>query len=239
VKINALPAALVFRGGRIWVSFNQAFSSDKMESFGRKDIEVVQEENQWKMAEEIFKVREYKEKGPGLPLEGSVDSDPKMGQRRYLDAPYVIHASSHLDYTAATKASNLLRKRGLEAYTSPVELPGGKSIYRIYIGRFADWELTQEIALEVRKIDAGRDAIPVHLPYTVQLGIYDAETEAVERVQKLRTQGFSAFVYTSSEHNFSHPEFRVFLGAFDSRQNAEQVSLKLSALNIVSSPKTP
>lgn len=229
VQLEALPAALIFRWGRPMLSFSQVFHSERIESFGRKDLEWVREGEAWKIADEKFDLRQYKEKGQEEPQDAPAD---RPAERRYLDAPYVVHVSTHPDYVSATQAVNLLREKGFDAYSAPVGISGGQSLYRVYLGRFADWGLSREMAAEMRKLSVGRDAIPVLLPYTLEVGRYLDEGPAVERVESLRRQGFSAFLYANSEADFSLPMFRVFAGAFASKGEAAEISEKLAAVEI-------
>lgn len=236
VRIETHPAALVFKSGRPWLSFNQVFHSDRIESFGRKDLALVREGDAWKIADEKFDLRQYKEKGGEEPE--AVAAEPPA-ERRYFDAPFVVHVSTQPDYISATRSVNLLRDRGYDAYSAPVSMPGGQTLHRVYLGRFADWDLAREMAAAMRSLAVGGDAVPVFLPYTLEIGRYVAEEQALERLQNLRRRGFSALLYVNSETDFSQPVFHVFLDAFASDGDARKLAEKLTALGIPFTRVTP
>jgi len=236
VRLETLPAALVFRSGRPWLSFDQVFYSEQIESFGRKDLRLVLEGENWKIADEKLELKQYKELGQAPQAEEAAN---KPAARRYLDAPYVVHASTHPDSIAATRAVNRLREKGYDAYSVPVSLPGGGVLYRVHLGRFADWELGLELAGEVRSLDGGRDAIVMNLPYTLEAGIFSSEGQAAELVASLRRQGFSALLYAKSESGFGKPIFQVFIGAFADAEAAGETAERLKARDIHFTLVTP
>jgi hypothetical protein len=109
----------------------------------------------------------------------------------------------------------------------------------VYLGRFADWDLAREMAVAMRSLAVGGDAVPVYLPYTLEIGRYVAEEQALERLQNLRRRGFSALLYVNSETDFSQPVFHVFLDAFASDGDARKLAEKLTALGIPFTRVTP
>lgn len=233
VKLRIQQASLVLNEGQTMVSFGQSFSSGKMESYGRKDIGVVWEDGAWKILKEKFKVNEYLEKhesssGDLMPAE---DEDI-FSRERMVSVPFVIHASSHLDYQTATQAVNQLRGLGFNAYSSPVNISRNRKIYRVYVGRFPSMDLARELASKLKRHAFSRYAIPVKYPYTFMMGEFGLENEAETLILNLRSMGLSPLLFTFSEREFINPRFRVFLGAFAMENDAAKLSDELKAQDL-------
>ena len=199
-----------------------------MESYGRKDIGVVWEDGAWKILKEKFKVNEYLEKHESGDQAPSSDEDIYSRERTVL-VPYVIHASSHLDYSMATQAVNQLRRLGFNAYSSPLNISRNRKIFRVYVGRFPSLDLAQELASKLKGYAFSRFAIPVKYPYSFIMGEYGLENEAETLILNLRSMGFSPLLFTFSEKEFLNPRFRVFLGAFQTERDAGKLSDSLQA----------
>ena len=246
VQIRAHRAVLVLKSGRPMVSFNQSFSSDKMESFGRKDIELEWENSEWKILNEKFKVKEYQEK-PGFVPFAQMKATPASLQEveaiyvkpRPQDAPFVIHASSHMDFHMATRAINEFRNQGFNAYSSPVYIARNRKIFRVYVGRFFDEVLAREITKELKKLPMARHAVSVRYPHTLLAGEYDSEEAAQQKIDALRSVGLSPFLFTTSDDDFSQTRFRVLLGAFAQEKDAGRLSRDLKANGIEFSLMAP
>jgi len=230
VKLRIQQASLVLNEGQTMVSFGQSFSSGKMESYGRKDIGVVWEDGAWKILKEKFKVNEYLEKHESTfgDLTPAEDGDI-FSRERTVSVPFVIHASSHLDYQTATQAVNQLRRSGFNAYSSPVNISRNRKIFRVYVGRFPSMDLARELASKLKGHAFTRYAIPVKYPYTFMMGEFGLAYEAETLILNLRSVGFSPLLFTFSEREFSNPRFRVFLGAFATENDAAKLSDELKA----------
>ncbi len=247
VRIRAHRAILVQKAGDPIVSFDQSFSSKKMESFGRKDIGIVWEDAEWKIRNERFRVKEYQEKAAFVPFaqmsatpasldapleEAEEASEAIFARERPLESAYVIHASSHMDYRMATQAINELRNKGFNAYSTPVYISRKRKIFRVYVGRFFDEALAKDVARELKRLPIARFAVPVRYPYTLMAGEYDAEEQAQEKIDALRSLGLSPFLFTTSDEDFSRTRFRVLLGAFAKEKDAARLSRDLKANEI-------
>jgi len=231
VKLRIQQASLVLNEGQTMVSFGQSFSSGKMESHGLKDIGVVWENGAWKILKEKFKVNEYLEK------HASDDQAPPateevFSRERTVSAPFVIHASSHLDFPMATQAVNQLRRLGFNAYSFPINISRSKRIFRVYVGRFPSQNLARELASKLKRYAFSRYAIPVKSPYTLMMGEFEIEDEAETLILNLRSLGFSPLLFTFSEKEFLNPRFRVFLGAFATEKDTAKLSQELQAKNL-------
>ncbi len=238
VKLRIQQASLVLNEGQTMVSFGQSFSSSKMESYGRKDIGVAWEDGAWKILKEKFKVNEYLEKHESSDLTPSADEDI-FSKERTVSVPFVIHASSHLDYPMATQAVNQLRRLGFNAYSSPVEISRNRKIFRVYVGRFPSMDLAQELASKLKGYAFSRYAIPVKYPYAFMMGEFGVENEAETLILNLRSKGFSPLLFTFSEKEFLNPRFRVFLGAFVTENDSAKLSKELTTHDIAYKLVTP
>jgi cell division septation protein DedD len=237
VKLRIQQASLVLNEGQTMVSFGQSFSSGKMESYGLKDIGVVWEDGAWKILKEKFKVNEYLEKHTSnytVPEEEEIFS-----RERTVSAPFVIHASSHLDFQTATQAVNQLRRVGFNAYSFPINISRSKRIFRVYVGRFPNQDMAQEISLKLKRHAFSRYAIPVKSPYTLMMGEFEIEDEAGTLILNLRSLGFSPLLFTYSEKEFLNPRFRVFVGAFATEKETVKLSRELQAKNLSHELITP
>ncbi len=226
VKLRIQQASLVLNEGQTMVSFGQSFSSGKMESYGRKDIGVVWEDGAWKILKEKFKVNEYLEKHGSGDLELAEDEDI-FSRERTVSTPFVIHASSHLDYPMATQAVNQLRRLGFNAYSFPINISRNRKIFRVYVGRFSSMDLAEELASKLKRYAFSRYAIPVKYPYTFMMGEFEIENEAETLILNLRSLGFSPLLFTFSEKEFLNPQFRIFLGAFATEKESARLSAEL------------
>ncbi len=230
VKLRIQQASLVLNEGETMVSFGQSFSSGKMESYGRKDIGVVWEDGAWKILKEKFKVNEYLEKHESDDLTTSADEEI-FSRERTIAVPFVIHASSHLDFSMATQAVNQLRRLGYNAYSSPVNISRNRKIFRVYVGRFPSMDLAGELATKLKRNVFSRYAIPVNYPYAFMMGEFASENEAETLILNLRSVGFSPLLFTFSEKEFLNPRFRVYLGAFAAEKDSRKLSNELTAHN--------
>jgi cell division septation protein DedD len=228
VKLRIQQASLVLNEGQTMVSFGQSFSSGKMESYGRKDIGVVWEDGAWKILKEKFKVNEYLEKHESGDLEPTED-EHIFSRERTISTPFVIHASSHLDYPMATQAVNQLRRLGFNAYSFPIHISRNRKIFRVYVGRFSSMDLARELASKLKRYAFSRYAIPVKYPYTFMMGEFEIENEAETLILNLRSLGFSPLLFTYSEKEFLNPQFRVFVGAFATEKESARLLAELKS----------
>ena len=250
-RLRAHRAILVLKAGRPMISFDQSFSSKKMESFGRKDIEIAWEDSEWKIVNEKFRVKEHQEKSDFAPFvqmsatPASPSAPEQAGpqsifsKERPIASPLVIHASSHMDFHMATQAINALRNKGFNAYSTPVHISRKRKIFRVYVGRFFDEDQAKALARELKRLPIARFAVAVRYPYTLMAGNYDAEEQAQDKIDALRSLGLSPFLFTTSDADFSNTRFRVLLGAFAKEKDAARLSRDLEANQIEFSLITP
>ena len=239
IKLGIQEASLMMNGGQPVVSFDQSFSSEKMENYGRKDILFKWERGAWKIIKEKFKVRDYLEKSDLSPRIESKRIEKNKSQEKILAVPFVIHASSHANYQMATRVVNDLRELGFDGYSSPVNFPGKRKVYRVFVGRYAGLDLAREGVTKLRQHDSSRNAIPVKYPYAFLMGEFKTESEAQTLMQELRSRGLSPLLFTFSEKDFLNPRYRVFLGAFATKNSAGSLMAELNQKELAFKLITP
>ncbi|MBI5427328.1 MAG: SPOR domain-containing protein [Nitrospinae bacterium] len=223
VKIRVLRPSMVHANGTWLVSFDQVYRSDKMESLGRKTVELTREGGQWKIRNERFALKRF--------LPGKKDGEralalPEEPDKRF---PYVIRVSSHSTLASARAAVNRLREMGFNAYSSAIKVADGKKVHGAFVERFGDWDLAERMTQGLRKIEIARNAVPERYPFALELGVYDSEKEALERIKTLRENGHSSYLFGMGESpDFTGMKFRVLLGAFNARGNADEAATELN-----------
>ena len=212
VTIRIHRPKLIQMGDRLLVAFDQSFESDKLHSFGYKTLELVRESGRWKIVSERFKPKPPAEKG-SLSL-------------------FVVHSSSHGHFDEALHRVNELRQKGLNAYFSALNLTRHKIIYRVFVERFSEWALAAQMARFLRAWEAGQYAIPSPVPFSLLTGSFEREARAAERIDGLRKNGISAFLFSTSNGNFANPTFNVLVGAYSQEAEAQAAKSRLAELGI-------
>jgi cell division septation protein DedD len=147
-------------------------------------------------------------------------------------SPYVIHVTTYLTQEDARNTINKLRKAGYDAYSATLRISSSKRIYRVYVGRYSSWEVARRLAMELRNYKVSENAIPSPHAWVIQVGSFLSSNDAEEKVDSMRTLGFSPFLFVVSDENFSFPMFRVYLGAFIKNNQARQMMEDLKQLGI-------
>lgn len=212
VRIEVRRPKLIQMGERLTASFDQSFNSEKFKSFGHKKLELVRDGQGWKIISERFRLKPRAEKS-SLSL-------------------YVIHVSSHADARSAQKAAGRWSKLGLSAYFTPLNLTRDRAVYRVFVGRFSERSLAEQIAKSLRKQKVGRYAIASPIPYSLIAGSYDSEKDALERIKFLRDRGVSSFLFSTCKRNFSHPSFKVMIGAYSQKGEVRSIQRRLTKLGV-------
>ena len=111
---------------------------------------------------------------------------------------FVIHVSSHSNKPEAISASNNLRENGYNAYTAPVRVSKDIQIYRVYIGRFANWDQAHRVVQSLRGKRLAGHATAIPYPFTLRVGEVGSIVQARELIEKLRLKEISSFLSISS-----------------------------------------
>jgi hypothetical protein len=208
------------------VFFDQEFSSTSLRSIGEKEIHFVDEEGAWKVHDELFSLgKSFRNKdGAEKKKKFSVQEDGVSG------IPYVIYISSHKNWEDALDAWQNLKKAGIETYISPYYFSEDKKVFRLFIGRFKDSDAAERQVGILKQ--RGVNASPWDLPYSLKVGTYSREEEAMRQSSELLAKGFSSSLLAKSKEGFDSIEFQVILGAFAEKESAEKMGLELLKLEI-------
>jgi hypothetical protein len=211
-RLSLSSKNLILKQGMPWVAFEQHFLSESLKSQGTKEVRVTWENGTWKIDKEKF----YAEKTKVIGLHDSLSRKNILSENKF---PFVIHVSSHSNKPEAVSASNILRKNGYDAYTAPVRMSKGVQIYRVYIGRFANWDQAHRVVQTLRGKRLAGHATAIPYPYTLRVEEVDSIEGARQLIEKLRVNGVSSFLSVSSVE----PEgvkLEVLVGAFKKPDNA-------------------
>jgi len=232
VRLHIFKPQVILLEEKAYVGFDQKFDSDKIRSFGRKNIELVRAGESWKILKEDFKVKRFLDKEKTLAIPTRSDSDFHEGVSPKVHL--VVHASTQIDSASATSLVNTLRQLGFNAYSSPLFVGKNKTrkIYRIFVDRLSDWEAARQLAEVLQKTEFAPFAVPVELPYALQVGEYLDSEGAQKQIAEMHRQGFSPMMLASKEPGFPGSVYKVLIGAFLKEQDARKISMKLTQKSI-------
>jgi hypothetical protein len=206
---------LVLKEGAPVVCFTQALSSENSKSWGLKELEWTRSSSGWKIREEIF--FEWFSHSGEQSLENYAGSGYSVSADRTLS--FVIHVSSHSNKTGALSLTNQLRKNGFDAYWAPFRMSMDTFIYRVYVGRFSDWNQAHRVVRILRKKPFGGHATVIPYSLALKVGEPDSLQDARMILESLRKAGLSGLLLVS----YTEPleiNFRVVVGAFKKAYNA-------------------
>lgn len=232
VRLHISKRQIILLDAKAFVGFDQRFESDKMKSFGRKNIELVRVGEHWKILKEDFTVKQFLDKEKTLATPTRYDSG--VFEEASPKSRFVVHGSTQIDSASAASVVNGLRQLGFNAYSSPLFIGKNKprKIYRIFVDRLPNWEAARQLAEVLQKTGFAPFAVPVDLPYALQVGKYLDLEEAQQQVGEMYRHGFSSIMMAFKEPLFPSQVYTVLVGAFLNEQNARKMSQKLSRKSI-------
>ena len=215
---------LVLKEGNPLVFFEQEFYSETLKSRGLKEQEWTRTHSGWKIRGEKF--YELSAQSAREPLANPEDLKARVNTEKTIKLSFVIHVSSHANESSVVSLTNRLRQNGFDAYWVPVRISKEIQIYRIYVGRFSDWDQAQRVVRILRKKPFGGHATAIPYPFALQVGEANSLTEARILLESLRKSGLSGLLLVS----YSEPaeiHFRVVVGAFKKADNATWILQQL------------
>ncbi len=215
---------LVLKEGNPLVFFEQEFYSETLKSRGLKEQEWARTHSGWKIRGEKF--YELSAQSAREPLANPEDLKARINTEKTIKLSFVIHVSSHANESSVVSLTNRLRQNGFDAYWVPVRISKEIQIYRIYVGRFSDWDQAQRVVRILRKKPFGGHATAIPYPFALQVGEANSLTEARMLLESLRKSGLSGLLLVS----YSEPaeiHFRVVVGAFKKADNATWILQQL------------
>jgi hypothetical protein len=206
---------LVLKEGVPMVCFTEVFSSENLKSRGLKELEWTRSSSGWKIRGENFH-EWFSHSGEQL-LGNYAGSGHSVNADRTLS--FVIHVSSHSNKAGALSLTNQLRKNGFDAYWAPFRMSMDTFIYRVYVGRFSDWNQAHRVVRILRKKSYGGHATAI--PYSLALKVGEPDSLQGARIilESLRKVGLSGLLLVSYSESLGI-HFRVVVGAFKKAYNA-------------------
>ena len=98
-------------------------------------------------------------------------------------------------------------------------MPIDIQIYRVYIGRFSNWDQAHRVVQILRGKRLARHATAIPYAFILRVGEVSSIVEARELIKKLRLKGISSFLSISSGES-EGIEFEVFVVVFKKPDNA-------------------
>ena len=223
-RLETSSKMLVLKEGNPLVFFEQEFYSETLKSRGLKEQEWTRTHSGWKIRGEKF--YELSAQSAREPLANPEDLKARVNTEKTIKLSFVIHVSSHANESSVVSLTNRLRQNGFDAYWVPVRISKEIQIYRIYVGRFSDWDQAQRVVRILRKKPFGGHATAIPYPFALQVGEANSLTEARMLLESLRKSGLSGLLLVS----YSEPaeiHFRVVVGAFKKADNATWILQQL------------
>ena len=223
-RLETSSKILVLKEGIPLVFFEQEFSSETLKSRGLKELEWTRTHSGWKIRGEKF--YELPAHSAREPLANPEDLKARVNTEKTIKLSFVIHVSSHAVESLAVSLVNRLRKNGFDAYWVPVRISKAIQIYRVYVGRFSDWDQAQRVVRILRKKPFGGHATAIPYPFALQVGEANSLTEARMLLESLRKSGLSGLLLVS----YNKPariHFRIVVGAFKKADNATWILQQL------------
>ncbi|HID95085.1 MAG TPA: polysaccharide biosynthesis tyrosine autokinase [Candidatus Latescibacteria bacterium] len=153
----------------------------------------------------------------------------EVGIRR----PYAVHLASYRYLSLANQEADLLREAGYDALVTPVDLPGKGLWYRVLVGGFRTEAEAEKVADQLRGAGKARYAEVLELPYTVFVDSFRSKRAAVRREGGLRIKGFPPY-FIRVRTSEGQIEYRLMVGAFATRDEAQATAGRLKAVGISS-----
>jgi len=213
---------VVLKEGIPMIFFTQAFSSESLKSWGLKELEWTRSQSGWKIRGENF--YEWFSHSGEEPFENQANMDERVNAVRTL--AFVIHVSSHSNESSALSLTNQLRENGFDAYWAPVRMSKDTFIYRVYVGRFSDWNQAHRVVRILRRKPFGGHATAIPYPLALQVGDVKSLQEARILLESLRKSGLSGLLLVSYDEP-TGIHFRVVVGAFKKADNTTWMLQKL------------
>ncbi len=136
--------------------------------------------------------------------------------------PYTIHISSYKSQEKAASEVVRIRKKGYDAFSAFIEIPGKGVWRRIYTGYFEDYTKATAGVNEL-KTKMREDAIVAKTLFGVQLGLIAEKKDLVELANQLQAKGYSVYYLPVADGKY----VRLLAGAYKKESDASGLLEKL------------
>jgi cell division septation protein DedD len=140
--------------------------------------------------------------------------------------PYALQLSSCRNLKSAQNSMNDFRKSELDVYLAKIQLGGkGGTWWRVFTGQYK----TMDEALDKKKELGLSEAIVQKTPYANLIGEYSSMEELRIEQERLTALGLSSYV-----NETPNDTYRLLIGAYTRKAQAEKQALELKAMGLMS-----
>lgn len=129
---------------------------------------------------------------------------------------HTVHVSSYRERDRANQAVALLRKKGHDAFTGVVRIPGKGDWFRVYVGYLKSLDEAKALA-DTIKSQTREDTVPRKMPWAVQVGDTALRGTLAPLLQTLRDKGYAVNTVPVEPGSDT---VRILTGAFPSETEA-------------------
>jgi len=129
---------------------------------------------------------------------------------------HTVHVSSYRDNKRSTTAVAQLKKKGFNAFSGVIRIPGKGDWYRVYAGYLTNLDEARTLANKIKKT-LREDAVPRKTPWAIQVGDTVPLSQTKELISRLQKKGYSVNTVPVSKDN---DVVRILAGAFMSESEA-------------------
>ncbi len=197
-----------------FINFFQNYKSDKLNSFGLKSLDFINENGEWKIFREGF------EKIPA----------PPQKLKRYF--PYVVHVDAYATRDEAINKVNFLRRLGYSAYLVPLHKEDQGTQYQVLMERFSAKVEGDYYSSSLINLQLTPNALTIKLPFALEVASYGSESDAYKRIRELRAKGFSSYLFSVEANDGNGLAHRVLVGSYETQEQAAYLSSQLKEQGI-------
>lgn len=129
---------------------------------------------------------------------------------------HTVHVSSYRERDRANHAVALLRKKGHDAFTGVVRIPGKGDWFRVYVGYLTSLDEAKTLA-DTIKTQMREDTVPRKMPWAIQVGDTADLGTLDPLLQALRAKGYAVNTVPVTRNS---DMVRILTGAFTSENEA-------------------
>ena len=134
--------------------------------------------------------------------------------------PYSLHMGSVKTKRQVGRFIAELQKKGLSPYWIFVSLPDKGQWYRVFVGNFR----TEAEADAFQKAHGIRADRILKTPYAVRIGSFTSKEDLDQKISSLKAAGYCPYIIEQQGR------YDLLVGAYQTRQAAEQLAVRLKAL---------
>jgi len=134
--------------------------------------------------------------------------------------PFVVHVATFASAGDAEEAVEKWQMDGHMTYPVLFRTSDGQNWYRVYLGRFATREEAEVTSVQLRHEGKISYSLPLRAPFALLTGSFARQEDAEEKMVLLRVKGLLPYIVPFT--GVDGTEYRVYVGAYPSAEQAEQ-----------------